>query len=439
LEDSDEQMSVIAKLPSIQYTFDDETYGKARLLGRSDIQFNIPHTQEGQIKNKSVSGNFIIDKFVYRKDLEIEITPSSLDKILSMLNNAITSLRSKDKEAKISVSSPIDLSFHISDSQRDSVEIISPFAAFPLTLDIWVLGTSNRPLLRGDVTNTDNGFIGIKGLYDFELSRFNISWNDVLWQHGIVDVSSMQELPYCSEPDDSEKATCPINFDIQGTITNLQPTPSSNCGTESSAAATYYNIFLGCVANESGDADWNKLAGKALGKVIASTANKTLGGDYIGDIDMKVMLFDNSNNEKDSSYVKIPISLDRWVKNLSLILGYTQDQSIDPIYDQALQFGVTYKLPFFQEKEYSHKNHLSPSLSVNGLLISKQYTANSGTESNSESRVEKNIGMNYSYKYWNPCILGIGHCETVRPPRAMRQPNDTDSDSTATKPTEKAK
>ena len=432
-------MSVIAKLPSIQYTFNDETYGKAQLLGRSDIVFNMPHTEEGQIKNKNVSGNFIIDKFVYRKDLEIEITPSSLDKILSMLNNAVKSLRSKDKEAKISVSSPIDLSFHISDSQRDSVEIISPFAAFPLTLDIWVLGTSNRPLLRGDVSNTDNGFIGIKGLYDFELSRFNISWNDVPWQHGIVDVSSMQELPYCSEPDDSDKATCPINFDIQGTITNLQPTPSSNCGTESSAAATYYNIFLGCVANESGDADWNKLAGKALGKVIASTANKTLGGDYIGDIDMKVMLFDNSNNEKDSSYVKIPISLDRWVKNLSLILGYTQDQSIDPIYDQALQFGVTYKLPFFQEKEYSHKNHLSPSLSVNGLLISKQYTANSGTESNSENRVEKNIGMNYSYKYWNPCILGIGHCETVRPPRAMRQPNDTDSDSTATKPTEKAK
>ena len=427
LVDSKEQMSIVTKIPSIQYTFDDETYGTARLFARSDITFNIPHTQEGQIKNNNVSGEFIIDKFVYRKDLEIDITPSSLDKILSMFNNAIASLRSKEKtEAKISVSNPIDLSFHISDSQHDSVEIISPFAAFPLTLDIWVLGTTNRPLLRGDVTNTDNGFIGIKGLYDFELSRFNISWNDVPWQHGIIDVSSVQELPYCSEPDDSDKNTCPINFDIQGTITNLQPMPSSNCGTESTAAATYYNIFLGCVANESGEsADWNKLAGKAIGKVIASTANKTLGGDYIGDIDMKVMLFDNSSNEKDSSYVKIPISLDRWVKNLSLIFGYTQDQSIDPIYDQALQFGATYKLPFFQEKEYSHRNHLSPSLSLNGLLISKQYTTNSGAESNNENRVEKNIGMNYTYKFWNPCILGIGSCETVRPPRAMRQPNDT--------------
>ena len=313
LVDSADQMSLVANIPMIQYSFQDETYGTAKLTGKSDITLNIPHTQERQIKNKSISGNFVIDKLVYRKDLEIEITPSSLDKILSLLNNAIASLRSKEKtEAKISVSSPIDLSFHISDSQSDSVEIITPFAAFPLTFDIWVLGTTTRPILRGDVTNADNGFIGVKDLYEFNLNSFSISWNDVPWQHGIIDVSSSQELPYCSEPEDKDKETCPINFDIQGTITNPQPNPSSNCGTESTAAATYYNIFLGCIANESGEStDWNKLAGKAIGKVISSTANKTLGGDYIGDIDMKVMLFDNSSNEKDSSYVKVPISLDR--------------------------------------------------------------------------------------------------------------------------------
>ena len=426
LEDSEDQMSLVANIPLVQYKFNDETFGTANLRGKSDITLNIPHTQDRQIKNKSVNGNFIIDKLVYRKDLDIEITPSSLDKLLSLFNNAIANLRNKEKtEAKISVSSPIDLTFHISDSQSDSVEIITPFASFPLTLDIWVLGTTTRPILRGDVTNADNGFIGVKDIYEFELSSFNISWNDVPWQQGIIDVSSTQELPYCTEQEDKDKETCPINFDIQGTITNPQPMPSSNCGTESTAADTYRNIFLGCIATEDGvSADWNKLAGKAIGKVISSTANKTLGGDYIGDIDMKVMLFDNSGNDKDSSYVKVPISLDRWVKNLSLIFGYTQDQSIDPVYEQALQFGATYTLPVFQDKEYSHKNHFSPTLSLNGLLISKQYTSNSGTETNNESRVEKNIGINYTYKFWNPCILGIGHCETVRPPRAMRQPND---------------
>ena len=433
LEDSEEQMSLIAKIPSVQYTFDDDTYGTAKLKGKSDITLNIPHTQEGQIKNKNISGNFIIDKLVYRKDLGFEITPSSLDKVLSFINNAITNLRNKEKtEAKISVSSPIDLSFHVSDSQSDSVEVISPFAAFPFTLDIWVLGTTTRPLLRGDVTNANNGFIGVKSLYEFDLNTFNISWNDVPWQHGIIDISSTQELPYCSEPDDKDKNTCPINLDIQGTITNPQPNPSSNCGTESTAAATYRNIFLGCIASESGEStDWNKLAGKAIGKVISSTANKTLGGEYIGDIDMKVMLFNNTSSDKDSSYIKVPISLDRWVKNLSLIFGYTQDQSDQRTYDQSLQFGATYTLPVFTDKEYSHKNHLNPSLSLNGMLISKQYTSNTGTESD-ESRIEKNIGVNYTYKFWNPCLLGIGHCETVRPPKAMRQPNDSSAvDSTA--------
>ena len=453
LEDSEDQMSIVANIPLVQYKFNDETFGTANLRGKSDITLNIPHTQDRQIKNKSINGNFIIDKLVYRKDLDIEITPSSLDKLLSLFNNAIANLRSKEKtEAKISVSSPIDLSFHISDSQSDSVEIITPFATFPLTLDIWVLGTTARPILRGDVTNADNGFIGVKDIYEFELNSFNISWNDVPWQQGIIDVTSTQELPYCSVSEENEKETCPVNLDIQGTITNPQPIPSSNCGTESTAADTYRNIFLGCVATEDGvSTDWNKLAGKAIGKVISSTANKTLGGDYIGDIDMKVMLFDNSGNDKDSSYVKVPISLDRWVKNLSLIFGYTQDQSIDPVYEQALQFGATYTLPVFQEKEYSHKNHFSPSLSLNGLLISKQYTSNSGTETNNESRVEKNIGINYTYKYWNPCILGIGHCETVRPPKAMRQPNDPSiidstisskfgqKKSSDTKSTEKAK
>lgn len=427
LEETDKDISLSADIPSIKYAFHDESLGDAQAIAHADLTLLIPHTQKGLIKNKTVSGNVIVDKLVYHKDLDIEITPSSLDKLLNLFNSAISKLRSKEQtEAKISVSSPIDLDIHVTESQTDSVEIVTPFATFPLTFDIQVRGNTNRPLLRGDVTNSNNGFIGVRDLYQFELNTFNISWMDVPWQHGTIDVSSSQELPYCTESEDKDKEdeTCPINLSIMGTITNPQINPTSNCGTESSAAALYYNIFLGCIANETGEAtDWNKLAGKAIGKVLASTANKTLGGDYIGDIDMKVKLFNNnSNSEKDSTYFKIPISLDRWVKNLSLIFGYTQDQSENPTYDQALQFGATYTLPVFKEKEYSHKNHISPTLSLNGLLISKQYLSNTGTEGN-ENRIEKNIGLNYTYRFWNPCLLGIGHCETVRPTPKMNQEN----------------
>jgi hypothetical protein len=424
MEDNNDALVVYTALPSIRYLFHHDSYGDAEVLGQGDIKFVIPHSIDGLIKNKSIEGNVTIDKAVYKKDLEIEVTPSSLDKIIAMFNNAIAKLRkTENKEAKISAASPINLSVHIMDTQKDSIEILSPFAAFPFTFDIWVLGNTNRPLLRGDVANANAGFIGVKDVYNFDLNYFRISWSDVPWQKGVLDVSSSQELPYCTETEDNQNETCPINFDIQGTITNPLATPNSNCGRESSSAAIYYNIFLGCIADDTDEnTDWNKLAGKAIGKFLSSTANRTLGGDYIGDIDMKVMLFNsNTTNDRDSSYFKVPVSLDRWVKDLSLIFGYTQDQSENPTYDQALQFGVNYTLPVFREKEYSHKNHINPTLSLNGLLVSKQYLTNTGTEGN-ENRIEKNIGVNYTYRFWNPCLLGIGHCESIKPPSETEKP-----------------
>ena len=418
LENTDDSVTINATIPLIQYQYHNETLGDANALGRSHFSLTIPHDKDGIIQNKTLSGELIVDKFVYTKELDIEVTPSSIDKFITMFNNAIIKLRKKDaQETKISTASPINLAVHVTESQKDSVEIITPFAEFPFTFDVWVLGTTNRPLLRGDIWNSNSGFIGVKDLYQFDLNSFSISWNNVPWQHGVVDVSSQQELPYCSASEENENEdTCPVSLNIQGTITNPQPTPSSNCGNENSSASIYYNIFLGCIADDNGEAtDWNKIAGKAIGKVLTTTANRTLGGDYIGDIDMKVMLFNsNTSSERDSSYFKVPVSLDRWVKDLSLIFGYTQDQSESPTYEQALQFGINYTLPFFRDKDYSHKNHLNPSLSLNGLLISKQYVTNTGTEGN-ESRVEKNIGFSYVYRYWNPCLLHLGYCETIEP------------------------
>lgn len=427
LDDYEGEMVISISLPNIQYNFFDETFGEGVIQAQSNLDFNIPHTSGGKLQSNTLSGKLIVDKMVYHKALEFQITPNSLDKILSMFSNFFAKLRKEEaREAKISTASPINLMIHVNDSQRDSIEIVTPFASFPFTFDFWVLGNTNRPLLRGDVTNANTGFIGVQELYEFELNSFNITWQDVPWQHGVVEVSSVQNLPYCDDSGDKENETCPINFDITGTITNPQPTPTSNCGTESSSAATYYNIILGCIADNNNEStDWNKIAGKAIAKVLSSTANKTLGGEYIGDIDMKVMLFNNNTtSDKDSSYFKLPISLDRWVKDLSLIFGYTKDQSENPTYDQALQFGLSYKLPVFKDQIYSHKNHIAPALNLNGELISKQYLTNTGAGGN-ESRIEKNIGLNYSYKYWNACLLGLGHCETL-PASATHKDNETD-------------
>ena len=420
--DNEDEMVVTANIPKISYQFHNMIYGDAEAIARGDIGLIIPHGQEGIIKNSTITGNISVDKMVFYRDFDIDITPAALDKYLTMFNNFVAKLRkSSTQEEKISVSSPINLAVHISDSQTDSMAVVTPFATFPLTVDIWVLGNTVRPLLRGDITNTNRGFIGVKDIYEFELNSFMISWNDVPWQKGAIDVSSSQELPYCAETSETEKETCPVNLDLQGTIANLQAVPSSNCGTDASTASIYYNILLGCIANDNGEeTDWNKLAGKAIGKVISTTANKTLGGDYIGDIDMKVMFFENNTTgDKDSSYFKIPISLDRWVKDLSLIFGYTQDQSVSPTYDQSFQFGINYTLPVFQEDIYSHENHLSPTLYLNGMLTSKQYLTNTGAGSN--DRLEKDVSINYVYRFWNPCLLGIGRCEAIESPSKQKE------------------
>lgn len=429
LEDGDENLTITADIPKITYNFNDDVIGQAEALARGDIAYIIPHSKAGQIQNNTIAGNILIDKLVYYRDLDIEVTPSAIDKYIAMFNNGVAKLKKKEvQEEKLSTASPINLSLHISDSQRDSVGIVTPFATFPVTLDIWVLGNTTRPLLRGDIANTNNGFIGIHEVYEFNLNSFQISWNDVPWQKGVIDVTSSQDLPYCNENSESVNETCPINLDIQGTITNPQPMPSSNCGIESSPAVIYYNVLLGCIADKGGEsADWNRIAGKAIGKVISTTANKTLGGDYIGDIDMKVMLFENTTtSDKDSSYFKIPVSLDRWVKNLSLVFGYTKDQSVNPTYEQSVQFGANYTLPVFQEAEYSHKNHIAPALSLNALLTRKQYLTNSGTERD-DDRLEKNIGINYVYRYWNPCLLGIGRCESIGSQHTQNQDSREDT------------
>ena len=183
--------------------------------------------------------------------------------------------------------------------------------------------------------------------------------------------------------------------------------PSANCGVDDSPASLYYSVLLGCMSEEENSSiDRNKVAGKLIGSVRTTTANKTLGGEYVGDIDMKLKLFDEETiSEKDSSYLMIPISLDRWVKDLSFVFGYKQDQSETPTYDRALEAGITYTIPAFSEDDKTkNPEHYNPKLDFGANLISKNYIT---TTDEDENRLEKNVGFNYSYKFWSPRFFGF--------------------------------
>lgn len=412
-----DEIVIYSDLFELAYKLDSPNLGQANAKLRGKINVHIPHAKENNIVNSSVDGFLFIDKAVYNKEFDVDISPKSIDRLLALFRNTLLKFRKKTTNSiAVSSSRPTNLSIYISDSHKDSVAIITSVAKFPLTADVWILGTTKHPVFRGDITSSGDGFLGIEKLYEFDLDYFRISWPDVPWEKGILDVSSSQQLPYCNKSEKEDDETCPINLNIMGTITAPQIIPSSSCGYESSAASMYYNIFLGCISDEntSNITDWNKLAGKAIGKALSNTLNKTLGGEYVGDIDMKIQLFNSATaTERDSSYFRVPISLDRWVTDLSIIFGYTQDQSENPTYDQSLELGINYIIPVFNKKDPIQSEHLTPKLTLNSAVVSKQYVTNTGTAT-SESRLEKNIGFNYSYRFWAPCILGFGKCETPK-------------------------
>ncbi len=414
IHDSGRDFVISGDFPSIRYQMAHPSYGDIEAKLHGALFYRIPHSQRGSFSNSSIEGDVFIDKAVYRKQINIDFGIKSLNSLLNTLTNFFVKLRT-DKPPPIATteliqSRPTTLSVHIRESQQDSLAVVSNVATFPFTADVWVLGTTAQPILRGEINNSGNGFVGFSNFFRFDLQSFAISWQDVPWKRGSVDLVSSENLPYCDvSKNTNADETCPVFLNISGSLTNPQPEPYSNCTARQSPASVYYSILLGCISeeDETTNIDGDKVAGKIIGTFLASTANKTLGGDYVGDIEMKLNFFNDYNSlEKDSSYLKVPISLDRWVKNLSLIFGYTEDLSIERVYDRAFELGLTYKLPVFEDSETTEIDHLNPAVNFRGNLISRDY--HSALESSDEkNRLEKNIGFDYSYQFWTPSLLGF--------------------------------
>ena len=414
LEDSEKEFTLALDIQNVSYRLNKPDWGKADASARGKAVLHLPHAENGSFANPTLEGNFFLDRALYQNEFSVDIGFGSLSKISATLSGFFTKIRRTKPVVKKTAakSRPINLALHIGDSGKDTVAVLTNLASFPLTVDLWVLGTSDHPLLRGDVNNAGNGSIGLKDMFQFDLESLSLSFQDVPWNRGTINISSVQNLPYCqtsTHRDDDE--TCPVHLDILGSIIAPKPMPSANCGVDDSPASLYYSVLLGCISEEeSSTIDRNKVAGKLIGSVLTSTANRTLGGEYVGDIDMKFKLFnEESVAEKDSSYLMIPISLDRWVKDLSLVFGYKEDQSETPTYDRAIEAGISYVIPAFSEEDRTkNPEHYNPQLDFGASLVSKNYIT---TTDEDENRLEKNIGFNYSYKFWSPCFLGIGKCK----------------------------
>jgi len=417
-------VTVFAELPSISYRMESTEYGMASATLKGNAEYHYPFQIDQSQTNSSITGNFEISKASYRKNMDLMPDPMHLDRTLKTINKFRESLarekRVNTTEMHAMTSRPTTLNITLRTSGMDAATISSNLAAFAFVVNVSVLGTTRNILLSGDVNAVGNGQIGYKGLTMFDLSRLRLYWRNTPIRQGIIDLQASNSYPFCVPPDDnSTEKNCTIYMNITGPFAKLNMQPTANCDIEASTGLIYYSMLLGCISEDytSGAVvDRNKVAGKLLGKIMSSTINKGLGGNVVGNIDLKMQIFSEKNTtEEDTSYIRVPISLSRWVSNLEAVLGLTStsEESLNRSYDKSYEAGLRYSLPIFDSTDIT-RNFIDPSLDLNANLVARQYISGT-TESSAydETRLEKNIGLLYSHKFWDPCILGIGYCKVA--------------------------
>lgn len=402
------------QMPEILYSMDNDLYGSAKAQLSGELQYRLPLAQDGSMQNPLLSGLVNLHRLQYNKNLKIDINQiagiwKSTTQKLKKLGQSASQVKVSSKRGQ---SNPLDLDIRIQDSGRDSLYINTNIFRIPFTTDIQILGTAETPLLQGDITAVGSGVVELGNITHFDVDQFRIWWPDVPIKKGEIQVVASQKLPYCEQnSDESLNEECDVNISVQGPLTEPVPTPSAQCDAESSPALVYYSILTGCIAESTNNGlDRDQLVNKLLAQVLSSTVNQGLGGQYVGDIGLNIRFLDNGSlNERDSNYVRIPIKLDRWVPRLSLEVAYSQDQSLDPRYDQSYELGLKYSMPVLDSGRIV-TNHLDPNLEFSGNLISRNYPGSAEGDAQEENRIEKNLGILYSWKFWDFCLFGLGSC-----------------------------
>ncbi|MDR2732520.1 MAG: translocation/assembly module TamB, partial [Fibromonadaceae bacterium] len=408
-------ITILAELPSISYRMESSEYGTAIANLKGQAAYRFPF-QTGQSQtNPSITGNFEISKTSYKKMLDIMPDPLHLDRTLKSISRFLTSLTKEKRvnttEKQAMTSRPTTLNIKVQTSGMETATVSSNLAEFAFVVNMSVLGTTRNILLSGDVNAVGNGKIGYNGLTMFDLSFLRIYWRDTPIKQGIIELRAANDYPRCFRDENSKEETCTVFVNVTGPISQLNMQPSTSCSNvEASPALIYYSMLLGCISEnyENGaNIDYNRL----LGKAISYTINRNFGGNVIGDIDFKWQVFNNEDpTGQDTNYVRIPVSLSRWVPNLEAIFGYTSDQSNDPRYDESYEIGLRYTLPIFDSTDISW-NLIDPSLDISTGLVARKYHSPIDGGSHDEARLEKNIGLVYRHKFWNQCILGLGNCK----------------------------
>ena len=412
-----QEMLVSVQVPEIVYRMKDKSMGDIYARLRSNLSLHLPlkDKENKALANSRLEGRLEVERFTYDKKIDLKPDLGMMQKLFAKVTKTLGTMSSEEannrnkKKAKAShKGGATELDLRIVDPGRDTLIVRSDVATFPFTLDIQVQGTTDDPLLNGDLNSVGTGFVGLSALSTFDLQSLRVSWQDASPLQGMIDIQTTKDVPMCKQNVDGRIDICTVSLDINGPLTKPNPMPSASCAVETNPAQIYYGaILLGCFPEETGNSiDRNVILSKMLG-----SAAKMVGGQYLGDVGLHWKFLEDNATANDSNYVRIPIKLDRWVKNLNLVMGYTENTSTENTdgYTQSYELGLKYSMPVLDSGE-TFPNHVDPTLDFSSNLVARR-NPTTITATTQESRVEKNLKVEYSWKFWNFCLFGFGFCD----------------------------
>jgi len=409
-------ITIFAELPSISYGMKSKDYGTANANLTGQLAYRFPfHTGQAQT-NPSITGSFDINNASYATTLDIMPDLYNFEKSMKNINKFISTVfrekKTRAAEKHALTSRPTTLNVKIQ-TRMEAITVSSNIAKFAFVASLTAQGTTRNILLSGDINSMGSGKIGYSGLTMFDLSSFRAYWQSSAIKNGRIELSASNEYPMCSTMGTQNEEFCTISINLDGPLTKLNMRPTASCNIEASPALIYYSMLLGCISEnyDSGlNFDRDRLTGKIVGKTLSSGLNRVFGGDVIGDIDFRYQFFNDTQQEQDTTFhIKVPFSLSKWVPNLEIIVGYTNDNSLNSRAYESYEAGFRYRLPVFDSTDIN-RNLIDPSLDISTNVVARRYLSTMESAQD-ESRLEGNAGLLYRHKFWDPCILGIGHCK----------------------------
>jgi hypothetical protein len=379
--------------------------------------------------NPKIAGNIDIQKLLIRNNNYPSLGVGGLTDLVKGAASSIFSSKRNSKpkiinhSVKKTSSKPIELDFNIKDLGEDSIMAITNIYDIPITLDLSLTGTTNNPLLNGDITSTETGSLYMMDT-KFDLNSIDIGWNYQSIEDGRLTVLSSKELPYQQEQESTIKENCLINMDIRGTIGNFKLEPNAACGgqDEMPADKIFTSIMIGHVS-ETSDTEWNKITEKLIilgsEKLIKDGVNETIRRFKFTDRDMirKVgITVSDDDNTTDSTSIFVSFNVPG-VDSRDLNVNFTRvwDTGSDIDYDDYTKLAISLNLWNSIQgtgllADYIRSEGKDPQIWQTEVGVTSKNYISTSTEGGTENEIEANVGVSFARPFWNWCFLGIGDC-----------------------------